>query len=340
MNRRTYLAGATGAVAFLGGCIGAPAAEPGGDPTNSPPDGEPTPHDTTTDSIRSPSETATTHSPTEGEPIGSVTMTEDGPGTTTALPQECRNVARLPELSPASREEFRLALNGEGLTRTESDDFRIAEELSNVDDEIGFETCVLFNGKHYYPVFGPIDGSSDQKWKLTYMPAESESATGDEAGLTDGGPTTGIDTPEGDTERTAKTKTETVGACDGVRYISFYGLESDEADELWGPSTVRAAFALGAGANVRLVVLEDDTVLGTTLIPPPDGAVAVDGQPIPLDTDLSGDHTIRVVVYPHSGESNGFDIERTTPCRHEGDVVQTEPTTIDFDRFSPNTSSA
>lgn len=193
VNRRTYLAGATGAVAFLGGCIGAPAAEPGGDPTNSPPDGE---------------------------------------------------------------------------------------------------------------------------------------------------PTTGIDTPEGDIERTAKTKTETVDACNGVRSISFYGLESDEADELWGPSTVRAAFALGAGANVRLAVLEDDTVLGTTLIPPPDGAVAVDGQPIPLDTDLSGDHTIRVVVYPHSGESDGFDIERTTPCRHKGNVVQTEPTTIDFDRFSLNTSSS
>ena len=170
------------------------------------------------------------------------------------------------------------------------------------------------------------------------MPAESESATGDEAGLTDGGPTTGVDTAEDGTWRTAKA--EAADACNGVRSISFHGLESDTADELWGPSTVRVAFALGAGANVRLVVLEGDTVLGTTLIPPPDGAIVFDGQPIPLDTDLSGDHTIRVVVYPHSGESNGFDIERTTPCRHEGDVVQTEPTTIDFDRFSPNTSSA
>jgi len=69
-----------------------------------------------------------------------------------------------------------MSLDKEGLTRNNRDDFQIRDELSDVDDEIGggTESCVLFEGEYYYPLFGPI-GGPDGEWKLTYELAEKES---------------------------------------------------------------------------------------------------------------------------------------------------------------------
>ena len=128
-------------------------------------------------------------------------------------------------------------------------------------------------------------------------------------------------------------------ACSGARYIEFYALGSEVADEMWSPSTVRVGFGLGAGADVLLVVLENNTVLGMTRIKTPnDSGIESDGDPIPLNTKLSGEHTIRVVMYPDAGKENQFNAQKTVPCQYEGKAVQTEPTTIDFSRFSENTS--
>ena len=60
-----------------------------------------------------------------------------------------------------------MSLDKEGLTRNNRDDFQIRDELSNVDDEIGVESCVLFEGEYYYPLFGPI-GGPDGEWELEY----------------------------------------------------------------------------------------------------------------------------------------------------------------------------
>lgn len=131
---------------------------------------------------------------------------------------------------------------------------------------------------------------------------------------------------------------EKTNACSGARYIEFYALESEAADELWNPSTVRVAYQLGDGANVLLVVLEDDTVLGMTQITNVGGGVVEsDGEPIPLNTKLSGNHTIRAAIYPNTGTAEQFSAEDATPCQLEGKAVQTESTTIDFSRFSENT---
>jgi hypothetical protein len=126
-------------------------------------------------------------------------------------------------------------------------------------------------------------------------------------------------------------------ACHGANSLSFYGLQRGIADRLWSPRTVCVACHLGADADVRFVVLEENTVLGMTYIAAA-GDVSYDGKQIPLDTTLSGTHTIRVVMYPAIADSGQFNATKATPCHHRGTVIQTEPTTIDFSRFSQNPS--
>jgi hypothetical protein len=96
--------------------------------------------------------------------------------TSADLPGECAKAVHFSELSSPSQEEFRMSLDKEGLTRNNRDDFQIRDELSNVDDEIGggTESCVLFEGEYYYPLFGPI-GGPDGEWELEYELAEKES---------------------------------------------------------------------------------------------------------------------------------------------------------------------
>lgn len=115
--------------------------------------------------------------------------------TTTNLPEECAESVHISELSSSSQEEFRTALEADGLTRDNEDDFRIRDELPNVDDEIGggTETCVLFQGEHYYPEFGPV-GGPDEDWELEFKVAGNDSTNGVDTVRTDEG-TTGADGP-------------------------------------------------------------------------------------------------------------------------------------------------
>lgn len=122
--------------------------------------------------------------------------------------------------------------------------------------------------------------------------------------------------------------------CNGARYLSFY--PSDRRG--WTRQTIYVAYSLSSGANVALVVFEGETVLGTEDFSSPGGA-AVDGQPIRLDEPLIGEHTIRVVMYADQNEDGEFDPASATPCRHEGEVVQAGPETIDFSQFPSSTST-
>ena len=148
---------------------------------------------------------------------------------------------------------------------------------------------------------------------------------------------TGRGTDEPNT--TAVSQQESGTVCRGVSAISFYAL-GEIADEIWRQDTVWVDFSREASTRVRLVVLEKDTVLGTTQVgQSPDTGTASDGVSIALKTKLSGEHTIRVVAYPDTGKSSEITSEGVTPCQHEGEVVQTEPTTIDFSRFAERPSS-
>ena len=138
---------------------------------------------------------------------------------------------------------------------------------------------------------------------------------------------------------TAVSRRESGTACRGVSKISFYAL-GEIADGIWRQDTVWVDFSREASTRVRLVVLENDTVLGTTRVgQPPSTGTASAGVPITLRTELSGEHTIRVVAYPDTGEDGEFTPAGVTPCQHEGEIVRTESTTIDFSRFAEITSS-
>ena len=127
----------------------------------------------------SPSETAVNISSTSEDGTAeeaTAPLKDETRKTSADLPGECARAVHFSELSSPSQEEFRMSLSKEGLTRNNRDDFQIRDELSNVDDEIGggTESCVLFEGEYYYPLFGPI-GGPDGEWKLGYEPAEKES---------------------------------------------------------------------------------------------------------------------------------------------------------------------
>lgn len=89
-----------------------------------------------------------------------------------------------------------MALDEGGVTRDDHDDFRIKDELPNVDDEVGggTETCVRFQGEHYYPTFGEV-GGPDGDWNLEYEVAGGDPAKRPETARTDDGITTGADEP-------------------------------------------------------------------------------------------------------------------------------------------------
>ena len=140
--------------------------------------------------------------------------------------------------------------------------------------------------------------------------------------------------------RTTRSKTVSQqapkGTCSDVSEVSFYAL-GEIGNKLWRRNTVWVDISLGDSSPIHLVVFEKDNILGMTEIIRPSGSS--EAIPIILRSNLSGRHTIRVVAYPAMGEDTRFRPEAATPCQYEGDDVQTEPTTIDFSRFSAGTTS-
>lgn len=159
---------------------------------------------------------------------------------------------------------------------------------------------------------------------------------------------TAVDT---DTERPTITEHETTQptngttvvtrSCSGARGLLFKPHKRNGAI-VWNRHSVQVGgFSLGSNAHVILVVYEGDTVLGTTEMHVPGnvGGVVVDGTSIPLEKSLTGEHTIRVVMYADPDGNGKFDSANATPCRHEGAVIQAGPETIDFSDFAPGTST-
>ncbi|RJT03422.1 hypothetical protein D3261_10990 [Halococcus sp. IIIV-5B] len=149
-------------------------------------------------------------------------------------------------------------------------------------------------------------------------------------------PTTrSIETQASTSGETTPETTTVNHSCEGARDLSFYALDNPPS---WTRQTVYVAYSLETNANVVLVVFEGDTVLGSEGYRSPDGGVAVDGQPIRLNEPLTGEHTIRAVMYADPGDGE-FDPGSATPCRYEGEVVQTGPETIDFGSFASSTTT-
>jgi hypothetical protein len=127
--------------------------------------------------------------------------------------------------------------------------------------------------------------------------------------------------------------------CNGARGLLFKPHKRNGMT-LWNRHSVQVGgFSLGPNANVLLVVYEDDTVLGTAELHAPDVTMVVDAMSIPLKKPLTGEHTIRVVMYADSDGDGNFDPANATPCRYEGEVIQAGPETFDFSEFAPGTST-
>src|SRR5699024_1158055 len=144
------------------------------------------------------------------------------------------------------------------------------------------------------------------------------------------------------TDGTPTNRTNVVNrGCSGARDLLFKPHKRN-GEIVWNRHSVQVGgFSLGPNAHVILVVYEGDTVLGTVEMHVPGnvGGVVVDGKSIPLKKPLTGEHTIRVVMYADPDGDGKFDPANATPCRHEGAVIQAGPETIDFGDFAPGTST-
>ena len=69
------------------------------------------------------------------------------------------------------------------------------------------------------------------------------------------------------------------------------------------------------------------------------GALIHEPRLIILDEPLTGEHTIRVVMYADRDGDGEFDPASATPCRYEGEVVQAGPETVDFSAFPSSTTT-
>lgn len=67
------------------------------------------------------------------------------------------------------------------------------------------------------------------------------------------------------------------------------------------------------------------------------GGVSVDGARVELDSAYSGDHVVSVVAYDDANGNARFDPGTDPPCLDEGAVVRSDPTRLNFSRFSPET---
>jgi|AntRauMinimDraft_4_1070384.scaffolds.fasta_scaffold00024_92 hypothetical protein len=115
--------------------------------------------------------------------------------------------------------------------------------------------------------------------------------------------------------------------------LAFYGL-GNPGDFGWSTNEVAVGYTLPADSTALLVVLEDETVLGTVQVSNTnsDYAVAADGDTVLLDEPLAGSHEIRVVAYADSDGDGEFDASTDAPCHgDDGTLVTTGSETVDFD---------
>ena len=139
-----------------------------------------------------------------------------------------------------------------------------------------------------------------------------------------------------DSRSPASTSASSNAECD-VSNFSFYGLNNQNTDAMWGPATASVSYNFGANQTTYIVVLEGDEVLGTKeTSSPEDTPIVVDGDIVHLDRKLSGIHTIRAVMYANLGGSDQLTPDQATPCRNKGEIIQTEERTVTFSEFTSN----
>lgn len=113
----------------------------------------------------------------------------------------------------------------------------------------------------------------------------------------------------------------------GVDSLAFWSVGDYHE---WSADELRIGYELSGGADALLVAYENDTRLGEVHVSST-RAVAADGAPLPLDRELDGNHTVRVVAYEDVDGDGEFDPETDTECS-----VETDPVTVDFSTLDEN----
>ncbi|WP_458210704.1 DUF7282 domain-containing protein [Haladaptatus sp. NG-SE-30] len=123
--------------------------------------------------------------------------------------------------------------------------------------------------------------------------------------------------------------------------VSFWGLNGPAAQNKWSSESVRVGYTLPPNSSAFLVVYENETMLGYSQATNTrsEHSVASDGDHIQLNTSLNGTHTLRVVVVEDTNQNGTFDPTTDQPYRQNGEIVRAGPQTIDFSRFTTNSTS-
>lgn len=126
--------------------------------------------------------------------------------------------------------------------------------------------------------------------------------------------------------------------CTGAS-VSYWGLENHNRTQTWSSDTLRLGYGLPANASVFFVAYENGTVLGVTHVTTNE-TVAADGDTFPLNTQLSGMHTINVKLYEDTNGNGNFDPKADTVCRNNGTVIETGTRPLNFSRFDSDSNSS
>ena len=117
----------------------------------------------------------------------------------------------------------------------------------------------------------------------------------------------------------------------GVDSLAFWSVGDYHG---WSADELRLGYELSSGADALLVAYANDTRLGEIHVTSTK-AVASDGAPLPLDRELAGNHTVRVVAYTDVDGDGKFDPETDTECS-----VETDSLTLDFSTLDENSAEA
>lgn len=130
---------------------------------------------------------------------------------------------------------------------------------------------------------------------------------------------------------TTATLSTTHSKC-GRASVSYSGLDDPVQMRAWDPNTLRLGYGLPANVSVFFVAYENDTILGVKHVTT-NSSVAATGETFTLNTQLSGTHTVNVMLYEDTNENGDYDPNADSLCRRNGTAVQTGPRTFNFSEF-------
>ena len=118
--------------------------------------------------------------------------------------------------------------------------------------------------------------------------------------------------------------------CENIRSLAFYKAHDFHS---WEADKLRIGYETSGPTEILFVAYENDTVLGMNYVTSRQ-AMASDGDYVPLDRPLSGNHTVQVRAYGDENGNGKFDPQTDTRCS-----AQTKPLSQNFSSLNETTTS-